>query len=127
MEEELIKILKMIETGVITAKEGQKLIQTIQKSEKNIARQNSNIMGRFLIVDILSMPSEENTNIQIKLPLNLARAILKIGVVQKQLTHKFGEKVDLDIEKILFLIDSEINSDLMTLHTKESKIKIWID
>ena len=127
MEEELIKILKMIETGVITAKEGQKLIQTIQKSEKNIARQNSNIMGRFLIVDILSMPSEENTNIQIKLPLNLARAILKIGVVQKQLTHKFGEKVALDIEKILFLIDSEINSDLMTLHTKESKIKIWIE
>ncbi len=125
--EELIKILKMVETGVITAEEGQKLIQTIQKSQKNIARQNPNIIGHFLRLDILSVQSGENTNIEIKFPLNLARAILKMGIVQKQLTDKVGEKVDLDVEKILSLIDSEINGDLMILNTKESKIRIWIE
>lgn len=125
--EELIKILKMVETGVITAEEGQKLIQTIQKSQKNIARQNPNIIGRFLRLDILSVQSGENTNIEIKFPLNLARAILKMGIVQKQLTDKVGEKVNLDVEKILSLIDSEINGDLMILNTKESKIRIWIE
>lgn len=127
MGEELIKILKMVETGVITAEEGQKLIQTIQKSQKNIARQNPNIIGHFLRLDILSVQSGENTNIEIKFPLNLARAILKMGIVQKQLTDKVGEKVDLDVEKILSLIDSEINGDLMILNTKESKIRIWIE
>ena len=127
MGEELIKILKMVETGVITAEEGQKLIQTIQKSQKNIARQNPNIIGRFFRLDILSVQSGENTNIEIKFPLNLARAILKMGIVQKQLTDKVGEKVDLDVEKILSLIDSEINGDLMILNTKESKIRIWIE
>ena len=125
--EELIKILKMVETRVITAEEGKKLIQTIQKSEKNIACQNLNVIGRFLRVDILSTQSGEEANIQIKFPLNLAKSILKMGVVQKQLTHKVGEKVELDVEKILSLIDSEINSDLMTLHTKESKIRIWVE
>lgn len=125
--EELVKILKMVETGVITAEEGQKLIQTIQKSQKNIARQNPNIIGHFLRLDILSVQSGENTNIEIKFPLNLARAILKMGIVQKQLTDKVGEKVDLDVEKILSLIDSEINGDLMILNTKESKIRIWIE
>lgn len=125
--EELIKILKMVETGVITAEEGQKLIQTIQKSQKNIARQNPNIIGHFLRLDILSVQSGENTNIEIKFPLNLARTILKMGIVQKQLTDKVGEKVDLDVEKILSLIDSEINGDLMILNTKESKIRIWIE
>ena len=125
--EELIKILKMVETGVITAEEGQKLIQTIQKSQKNIASQNPNIIGHFLRLDILSVQSGENTNIEIKFPLNLARAILKMGIVQKQLTDKVGEKVDLDVEKILSLIDSEINGDLMILNTKESKIRIWIE
>ena len=127
MGEELIKILKMVETGVITAEEGQKLIQTIQKSQKNIARQNPNIIGHFLRLDILSVQSGENTNIEIKFPLNLARAILKMGIVQKQLTDKVGEKVDLDVEKILSLIDSERNGDLMILNTKESKIRIWIE
>ena len=125
--EELVKILKMVETGVITAEEGQKLIQTIQKSQKNIARQNPNIIGHFLRLDILSVQSGENSNIEIKFPLNLARAILKMGIVQKQLTVKVGEKVDLDVEKILSLIDSEINGDLMILNTKESKIRIWIE
>lgn len=125
--EELVKILKMVETGVITAEEGQKLIQTIQKSQKNIARQNPNIIGRLFRLDILSVQSGENTNIEIKFPLNLARAILKMGIVQKQLTDKVGEKVDLDVEKILSLIDSEINGDLMILNTKESKIRIWIE
>lgn len=125
--EALFKILKMVETGVITAEEGQKLIQTIQKSQKNIARQNPNIIGHFLRLDILSVQSGENTNIEIKFPLNLARAILKMGIVQKQLTDKVGEKVDLDVEKILSLIDSEINGDLMILNTKESKIRIWIE
>lgn len=125
--EELVKILKMVETGVITAEEGQKLIQTIQKSQKNIARQNPNIIGHFLRLDILSVQSGENTNIEIKFPLNLARAILKMGIVQKQLTDKVGEKVDLDVEKILSLIDSEINGDLMILNTKESKTRIWIE
>ncbi|MBQ1770094.1 MAG: hypothetical protein II005_09215 [Turicibacter sp.] len=119
--------MKMVETGVITAEEGQKLIQTIQKSQKNIARQNPNIIGHFLRLDILSVQSGENTNIEIKFPLNLARAILKMGIVQKQLTDKVGEKVDLDVEKILSLIDSEINGDLMILNTKESKIRIWIE
>ena len=125
--EALFKILKMVETGVITAEEGQKLIQTIQKSQKNIARQNPNIIGHFLRLDILSVQSGENTNIEIKFPLNLARSILKMGIVQKQLTDKVGEKVDLDVEKILSLIDSEINGDLMILNTKESKIRIWIE
>lgn len=125
--EELIKILKMVEAGVITAEEGQQLIQTIQKSQKNIVRHNPNIIGRFFRVDILSTQSGEDANIQIKLPLNLAKTVLKMGVIQKKITDKVGEKIDLDIEKIVSLIDSQIISDLMTLNTKEYKIRIWIE
>ena len=54
MSEELIRVLKMIESGVITSEEGQKLIQAMQKSEQKVARVNSNPIGRFLRVDILS-------------------------------------------------------------------------
>ena len=127
MSEELIRVLKMIESGVITSEEGQKLIQAMQKSEQKVARVNSNPIGRFLRVDILSTEEGEKETVQINFPLNLAKAVLKMGIVQKQLNAKFGEKVNLDIEEILALIDSEVIGDLMTIDTKDAKIRIWID
>ena len=127
MSEELIRVIKMIESGVITSEEGQKLIQAMQKSEQKVARVNSHPIGRFLRLDILSTEEGEKETVQINFPLNLAKAVLKMGIVQKQLNAKVGENVNLDIEEILALIDSEVMGDLMTIDTKDAKIRIWID
>lgn len=127
MSEELMRVLKMIESGVITSEEGQKLIEAMQKSEQKVARVNSNPIGRFLRVDILSTEEGEKETVQINFPLNLAKVVLKMGIVQKQLNAKVGEKVNLDIEEILALIDSEVIGNLMTIDTKDAKIRIWID
>ena len=127
MSEELMGVLKMIESGVITSEEGQKLIEAMQKSEQKVARVNSHSIGRFLRVDILSTEEGEKETVQINFPLNLAKAVLKMGIVQKQLNAKVGENVNLDIEEILALIDSEVIGDLMTIDTKDAKIRIWID
>lgn len=127
MSEELMGVLKMIESGVITSEEGQKLIEAMQKSEQKVARVNSHPIGRFLRLDILSTEEGEKETVQINFPLNLAKAVLKMGIVQKQLNAKVGENVNLDIEEILALIDSEVMGDLMTIDTKDAKIRIWID
>lgn len=127
MSEELMRVLKMIESGVITSEEGQKLIEAMQKSEQKVARVNSNPIGRFLRVDILSTEEGEKETVQINFPLNLAKVVLKMGIVQKQLNAKVGENVNLDIEEILALIDSEVIGNLMTIDTKDAKIRIWID
>lgn len=127
MSEELMRVLKMIESGIITSEEGQKLIEAMQKSEQKVARVNSNPIGRFLRVDILSTEEGEKETVQINFPLNLAKVVLKMGIVQKQLNAKVGENVNLDIEEILALIDSEVMGDLMTIDTKDAKIRIWID
>ena len=127
MSEELIRVLKMIESGVITSEEGQKLIQAMQKSEQKVARVNSHPIGRFLRLDILSTEEGEKETVQINFPLNLAKVVLKMGIVQKQLNAKVGEKVNLDIEEILALIDSEVIGNLMTIDTKDAKIRIWVD
>ncbi len=127
MSEELMRVLKMVESGVITSEEGQKLIQAIQKSERKVAYVHSHSKGHFLRLDILSTEGEEKEAVQINLPLNLAKVVLKMGVVQRQLNDQVGEKVNLDLEEILALIDSEVSGDLMTIDTKDSKIRIWID
>ena len=135
MSEELIRVLKMIESGVITSEEGQKLIQAMQKSEQKVARVNSHPIGRFLRLDILSTEEGEKETVQINFPLNLAKAVLKMGIVQKQLNLNVSNSslwmiatiIGMSIEEILALIDSEVMGDLMTIDTKDAKIRIWID
>ena len=49
MNEELVKILKMIENKIITAEEGQKLIQAMETAKKKVATVNQSMIGRFLL------------------------------------------------------------------------------
>ena len=126
MDDELGKILKMIESGVITSEDGQALIKVIDTAHRKVNEVNQGMTGRFLHINVDSHDKEEEV-IEINIPLNFARSVLKMGIVQKQLNAKFGEKVNLDIEEILALIDSEVMGDLMTIDTKDAKIRIWID
>ena len=125
MGDELGKILKMIESGVITSEDGQALIKVIDTAHRKVNEVNQGMTGRFLHINVDSHDKEEV--IEINIPLNLARSVLKMGIVQKQLNAKVGENVNLDIEEILALIDSEVMGDLMTIDTKDAKIRIWID
>ena len=54
MNEELVKILKMIENKIITAEEGQKLIQAMETAKKKVATVNQSMIGRFLHIDVES-------------------------------------------------------------------------
>lgn len=55
MNEELVKILKMIENKIITAEEGQKLIQAMETAKKKVATVNQSMIGRFLHIDVESL------------------------------------------------------------------------
>ena len=79
------------------------------------------------MLEIKEVKTKKEIRDFINFPLNLAKVVLKMGIVQKQLNAKVGENVNLDIEEILALIDSEVMGDLMTIDTKDAKIRIWID
>lgn len=127
MSQELNRVLKMIETGVITAEEGQKLIQAMETTDSKEKNVNSTSTGRFLKLEILVTSEGEKENVQIKFPLDLAKVFLKMGIVQKQLKAKVGEEVNLNVEEILSLIDSEVKGELMVIDTNDTKIHICID
>ncbi len=127
MSQELSRVLKMIETGIITAEEGQKLIQAIETSRSKEKNMNVTSTGHFLKLDILATSEGERENVQIKFPLDLAKVFLKLGIVQKQLKAKVGEEVHLNIEEVLSWIDSDVTGELMVINTNDAKIHICIE
>lgn len=127
MNEEIIKILKMIENKTITAEEGQKLIQAMENANKKVVHASKNSLGRFLHIDIESFEQGDEEVVEVNIPLNVAKSFFKMGIIQKQISQKAGSEVDLDLEEILRLIDLDFVGDLVMVDTKDAKVRIWID
>lgn len=127
LNQELSQVLKMIEAGTITAEEGQKLIQAMDKNQLEKKPIDTTSTGRFLKIEILTKKAGEKEDVQIKFPLSLAKVFLKTGVVQKQLKAKLGEEIDLKIDDLLLLVDSQSKEELMTIDTNNAQIHISIE
>ncbi len=127
MNEELVKILKMVENKIITAEEGQKLIQAMDSANKKVSQATQSSLGKFLHIDVESLEDGEEEVVEINFPLNIAKSFLKMGFIQKQINDKAGSEVNLDLDEIMRLIDLDFVGDLVMIDTKDAKIRIWID
>ena len=127
MNEEVIKILKMIENKIITAEEGQKLIQAMESANKKVTQASKTSLGRFLHIDVDSFDGGNEEAVEVNIPLNVAKSFLKMGFIQKQINDTAGSEVDLDLEEILRLIELDFVGDLVMVDTKDAKVRIWID
>lgn len=127
MNEEVIKILKMIENKTITAEEGQKLIQAMESANKKVVQASKTSLGRFLHIDVESLDGGNEEVVEVNIPLNVAKSFLKMGFIQKQINDAAGSEVNLDLEEIFRLIELDFVGDLVMVETKDAKVRIWID
>ena len=126
MGDELGKILKMIESGVITSEDGQALIKVIDTAHRKIDEVNQEITGRFLHIDVNSYEKEEGV-IEINIPLNLARSVLKMGFIQKQIKAQTRTGIEPDLDEMIDLLNLDSIGDLITIDSNSANVRIWID
>lgn len=126
MDDELGKILKMIESGVITSEDGQSLIKVIDTAYRKVNEVNQGMTGRFLHINVDSHDKEEEV-IEINIPLNLARSVLKMGFIQKQIKAQTGTGIELDLDEMIDLLNLDYIGDLMTIDSNSANVRIWID
>lgn len=127
MDDELGKILKMIESGVITSEDGQALIKVIDTAHRKVNEVNQGMTGRFLHINVDSHDKEEEEVIEINIPLNLARSVLKMGFIQKQIKAQTGTGIELDLDEMIDLLNLDYIGDLMTIDSNSANVRIWID
>ncbi|MGL4335511.1 MAG: hypothetical protein ACRCST_01365 [Turicibacter sp.] len=126
MNNELMKILKMVESKTITAEEGQKLIQTIEMANNKVNEAKPKNIGKFLHIDVESREKGDEAVVEINFPLEAAKSFLKMGIVQNQIKQHAGDNLNLDIEEINRLIEIDYTGDIVSVDTKDANVKIWI-
>lgn len=127
MDDELGKILKMIESGVITSEDGQALIKVIDTAHRKVNQVNQGMTGRFLHINVDSHDKEEEEVIEINIPLNFARSVLKMGFIQKQIKAQTRTGIELDLDEMIDLLNLDSIGDLITIDRNSANVRIWID
>ena len=116
--EELIKILTLIEQQVITAEQGYQLMDSIKKYKEK----KNHSQGRFLNIDI-DQQMEKGSMIMLRIPIPLAKSILKIDFIKQEIS----KHTRIDIEQILSFIEEKVRGDLIKVQTEEEKTRVWIE
>lgn len=126
MNEELGKVLKMLEGGVITSEDAQKLIKVIDTAYREVNEGSQKMTGRFLHIDVDSHEKEEGA-IEINLPLNLAKSVLKMGFIQKQIDSQIGFDIELELDEMIDFLNQDYIGDLMTIVHHSANVRIYVD
>ncbi len=95
---EKIKILKMVEDGVITSEEALKLLDAVEENvEQEVKKEKIKLKGKKLKIKVFD--PADNTKVDIKIPLSLINLGLTIGTkIKPELKEKIG---DIDIDEII--------------------------
>ncbi|WP_028775519.1 SHOCT-like domain-containing protein [Shimazuella kribbensis] len=114
MKEEIAKILTMVQEEKITAEKGAELIELL-KDDKNLshASSHSDYMKKMLRIKI---NSSEGDKVNVNLPLNLVKTILKAG---HHLAEKFPESEkyvkDIDMDLLIQAIENEAEGQIVDI------------
>ena len=122
MNEDELKILKMIETGTITAEEGSKLLEAIQTSDKK--RQTGK--KTLKTVKLLIRDKKESQDVEVRLPLAIFKAGFKIGgKFSPELNQVMNE---INYDEIIQNIQDGVAGEVTTVETKDGHtIKIYVE
>ncbi|URZ17881.1 SHOCT-like domain-containing protein [Clostridium felsineum] len=98
MNEEVSRILKMVEEGKINADKAQELIEAIGKEQNNNSikvLENDNIMDKMLKIKVNSASGD---NVDIKLPIKLIKTLLNtLGKLPIKDSTPGMENIDLNV------------------------------
>lgn len=124
MQEDQMKILKMIENGTITADEGMKLLQAIGGSEEK--KGSANRISKPSHVRILVENEFKSKPVTVKLPIGLFKAGIKLG---EKFSPEFqGAMSEVDYDAILTAINEGTMGEIMSVDTDDgSHVSIFIE
>lgn len=118
MDEDVKKVIKMVEEGKLKAEEGARLIETIKEKE---GRDESK--GKFLRINI----EDGSEKVNIKFPLKLVSWLGRFIPKEKDIIQVNGKGINLPIEEILKTLEGS-PEEIVSLETEEGAfVKVWIE
>lgn len=125
MQEEIAKIIAMVEEGKISSEEASELINAL-KEDQHGGDQSSSYMGKKLKIRI---SSDEKEKVRVNIPIRFVKWILKTGHgIASNIPEAKAYADDIDMDVVMHAIDNGIDGKIMDLDTEEGdSIVIYID
>ena len=124
--EERMRVLKMIEEGKISAKEGARLLGALGKSDEQARRQRGTAEagaeggGRWLRLRVSDTRSGK-TRVNLTIPIGLVNMGLAVGA------RFVPDVAELDVEEIRDALRSGLNGKIQEVHDEEELVEIFVE
>ncbi len=124
--EERMRVLKMIEEGKITAKEGARLLGALGKSDEQARRQRGAAEagaeggGRWLRLRVSDTRSGK-TRVNLTIPIGLVNMGLAVGA------RFVPDVAELDVEEIRDALRSGLNGKILEVRDEEELVEIFVE
>ncbi|MDE0142545.1 MAG: hypothetical protein OXI80_02545 [Caldilineaceae bacterium] len=124
--EERMRVLKMIEEGKISAKEGARLLSALGKSDEQARRQRGTAEagaeggGRWLRLRVSDTRSGK-TRVNLTIPIGLVNMGLAVGA------RFVPDVAELDVEEIRDALRSGLNGKILEVHDEEELVEIFVE
>ena len=124
--EERMRVLKMIEEGKISAKEGARLLGALGKSDEQVRRKRATAGsggeggGRWLRLRVSDTRSGK-TRVNLTIPIGLVNMGLAVGA------RFVPDVAELDIEEIRDALRSGLNGKILEVRDEEELVEIFVE
>lgn len=125
MNEEISRILKMVEEGKITSDKAQELIEALGDKNTSIqqAAPDDDIMNKMLKIKV---KSNDGDDVNVNLPIKFIKTMLKsFGKLPINTGMKGMENIDLNV--ISDAIDNGITGKIVDVHTNDEDVEVSIE
>ncbi|WP_078551331.1 SHOCT-like domain-containing protein [Alkalihalobacterium alkalicellulosilyticum] len=114
MNEEITRVLTMVQEGKIDAEKGAELIQILKEKEETTSKpveKKGKYIDKFLKIRVVS---SENDNVTVNLPIKLVKVVLMAGhSIAASLPESEKYVKDIDVNLIIEAIENELDGQIV--------------
>jgi hypothetical protein len=127
MQDEISRVLSMVEEGKIDKEQATELINVLQGKEKPVLLKKDSPYGNKMLK--IRVTSEQGDNVNVNLPINLVKAVLKVGTnIAEKIPQAEKYVKDINIDLLIEAIENELDGQIVdATSAKGEKVLVVIE
>ncbi|GHI00945.1 SHOCT-like domain-containing protein [Neobacillus kokaensis] len=119
MKDEISRILTMVEEGKIDKEKASELINILQGKEQSepvsLIKERTPYGNKMLKIRVTSV---EGDNVNVNLPINLVKAVLKVGTnIAEKIPEASKYVKDINIDLLIEAIENELDGQIVDINS----------
>jgi hypothetical protein len=127
MNDEISRVLTMVEEGKLEKEKAVELIHVLQGNPKSVENKTSTpYLDKILKIRVTS---EEGDNVNVNLPIKLVKAVLKVGTsIAERIPEAEKYVKDINVDLLIEAIENELDGQIVDITSaKGEKILVVIE